>query len=68
MAKRIAQFHKVSFDKFQEGFIDCFGPVEEREIRDIYEAIKLPVRATRGSAGYDFLLGAEVLSQERAWI
>ena len=26
----------------------------EREIRDIYEAIKLPVRATRGSAGYDF--------------
>ena len=54
MAKRIAQFHKVSFDKFQEGFIDCFGPVEEREIRDIYEAIKLPVRATRGSAGYDF--------------
>lgn len=54
MAKRIAQFHKVSFDKFQEGLIDCFGPVEEREIRDIYEAIKLPVRATRGSAGYDF--------------
>ena len=54
MAKRIAQFHKVSFDKFQEGFTDCFGPVEEREIRDIYEAIKLPVRATRGSAGYDF--------------
>ena len=28
--------------------------MEEREIRDIYEAIKLPVRATRGSAGYDF--------------
>ena len=54
MAKRIAQFHKVSFDKFQEGFTDCFGPVEEREIRDIYEAVKLPVRATRGSAGYDF--------------
>lgn len=54
MAKRIAQFHKVSFDEFQKGFIDCFGSVEEREIRDIYEAIKLPVRATRGSAGYDF--------------
>ena len=54
MAKRIAQFHKVSFDEFQKGFIDCFGPVEEREIRDIYEAVKLPVRATRGSAGYDF--------------
>ena len=32
MAKRIAQFHKVSFDKFQEGFIDCFGPVEETRI------------------------------------
>ena len=60
MAKRIAQFHKVSFDKFQEGFTDCFGPVEEREIRDIYEAIKLPVRATRGSAGYDFFAPADI--------
>ena len=54
MAKRIAQFHKVSFEQFKEGFLDTFGPVEVSEIREIYEGIKLPKRATKGSAGYDF--------------
>lgn len=54
MAKRIAQFHKVSFEQFQEGFTDCFGSVREEDAREIYEGIRLPQRATRGSAGYDF--------------
>lgn len=54
MAKRIAQFHKVSFEQFREGFTDSFGAVEESEIQEIYEGIQLPVRATAGSAGYDF--------------
>lgn len=54
MAKRIAQFHKVSFEQFKEGFIDSFGTFREEEIREIYEGIRLPRRATKGSAGYDF--------------
>ena len=54
MAKRIAQFHKVSFEQFKEGFADCFGKTDEEEIREIYEDIRLPKRATKGSAGYDF--------------
>ena len=27
MAKRIAQFHKVSFEQFAEGFQDTFGEI-----------------------------------------
>ena len=54
MARRIAQFYKVSFAQFQEGFVDSFGSTEEQELQKIYDNIKLPKRATAGSAGYDF--------------
>ena len=54
MAKRIAQFEKVSFGQFKEGFFDTFGQTEEEKLQDIYEEIRLPKRATAGSAGYDF--------------
>lgn len=54
MAKRIAQFYKVSFEQFKEGYQDAFGEGKEQDIRRIYDEIKLPQRATRGSAGYDF--------------
>lgn len=52
--KRIAKFHKVSYEQFREGWLDSFGETTESEVRDIYEGIKLPKRATSGSAGYDF--------------
>lgn len=52
MAKRIAQFHKVSFEQFAEGFQDTFGEMKEGELKEIYQSIKLPKRATAGSAGY----------------
>lgn len=54
MAKRIAKFHKVSYKQFQEGFVDVFGETPEEELNAVYESIKLPKRATTGSAGYDF--------------
>lgn len=54
MAKRIAKFYKVSYEQFQAAWADTFGQVEEAEIQRIYEGIKLPKRATAGSAGYDF--------------
>lgn len=50
--KRIAQFEKVSFKQFQEGWADTFG--EGAPVQDIYDGLKLPKRATKGSAGYDF--------------
>lgn len=52
--KRIAKFHKVSFEQFKEGWTDTFGEVEEQELQRLYEGIRLPKRATSGSAGYDF--------------
>ena len=54
MAKRIAKFHKVSYEQFKDGYVDVFGSKEEEHIQKVYEDIKLPKRATKGSAGYDF--------------
>lgn len=48
--KRIARFEKVSKAQFAEAFQDTFGRDGSAE----YDAIKLPCRATSGSAGYDF--------------
>ena len=45
--KRIARFEKVSFAQFESGF-------EGGNAAEVYEGIKLPRRATAGSAGYDF--------------
>ncbi|WP_289100763.1 deoxyuridine 5'-triphosphate nucleotidohydrolase [uncultured Catenibacterium sp.] len=42
-----AKFYKVSYEQFQMG-------MEKEDVKDIYDAIKLPRRATKGSAGYDF--------------
>ena len=51
--KRIAKFEKVSYAQFEKDYIDCFGETSEN-IREIYDGIKLPKRATTGSAGYDY--------------
>ena len=52
--KKIAQFHKVSFGQFLESWQDTFEDTPEEEVRQIFDSIELPKRATRGSAGYDF--------------
>ena len=52
--KKIAKFYKVSFEQFEESWKDDFPETSPEEIREIYEKIKLPARATKGSAGYDF--------------
>lgn len=52
--QRIAKFHKVSKEQFVKDWKDTFEGQKDAEIEAIYEAIKLPKRATAGSAGYDF--------------
>ena len=47
-----AKFYKVSYEQFKEGMSDF--NLEETEIKNIYDEISLPKRATVGSAGYDF--------------
>ena len=51
--QRIAQFFKVSREQFLAGMED-FTQFSEEQKTEIYEKIKLPKRATKGSAGYDF--------------
>lgn len=52
--KRVAQFLKVSPDSFLSAMQDEFPQYTEADIRDMYESLLLPKRATKGSAGYDF--------------
>ena len=52
--QRIAKFHKVSFEQFKKDWMDTFGQGEAEKTEEIYQQIKLPRRATAGSAGYDF--------------
>lgn len=52
--KRIAKFHKVSLEQFMMDVKGDFPQYTEEDIKDIYESIELPKRATKGSAGYDF--------------
>ena len=53
--KRIAEFKKVSKEQFAKDWLDTFGTNE-----NVYDEIKLPRRATKGSAGYDFFSTADI--------
>jgi len=48
---RVGRFEKVSFEQFKAGMED-FG-LSEEVLKEKYERIQLPLRATSGSAGYD---------------
>ncbi|MCR5499343.1 MAG: deoxyuridine 5'-triphosphate nucleotidohydrolase [Acetatifactor sp.] len=52
--KRIAQFFKVGKEQFLGAMRDDHPQYSEQELLTMYESIKLPQRATKGSAGYDF--------------
>jgi dUTP pyrophosphatase len=54
MSERIAQFEKVSFEQFCKDWSKNFPNDSTADIQRIYDEIKLPARATKGSAGYDF--------------
>ncbi|MGP1569356.1 MAG: deoxyuridine 5'-triphosphate nucleotidohydrolase [Eubacteriales bacterium] len=52
--EKIAKFEKVSFEQFKKDFLEnADRDFTEEEIKKIYDSIKLPTRATTGSAGYD---------------
>lgn len=52
------KFEKVSYEQFKADVVSDMGfrgeTITEEEIRQAYDNIELPYRATRGSAGYDF--------------
>lgn len=58
---KVARFEKVSIEQFTKDWLDTFQETDKSnhseiliEINRIYDNIKLPKRATKGSAGYDF--------------
>lgn len=50
---QVGNFEKVSFEQFTTAIKEEFG-IGETEAKMMYDLIDLPVRATTGSAGYDF--------------
>ena len=54
--RKVAQFEKVSYEQFKKDWINTFDNFSEDDIKKIYNDIKLPKRATTGSAGYDFYI------------
>ncbi len=55
--KRVAKFEIVSFEQFKTGFDN----LSDEEIKKIYDNLKLPQRATQGSAGYDFFAPFDII-------
>ena len=51
---RIARFEKVSVQRFVADWVSTFPQQTVEQAVYAYERIKLPARATSGSAGYDF--------------
>ena len=66
--EKIAKFHKVSMQRFEKDWGTAFPGTDATEIQRIYEALRLPVRATKGSAGYDFFAPAAVSLKPRETI
>ena len=54
--KRVAKFEIVSFDEYKK----AFDNKTQEEVKAIYDSIKLPKRATKFSAGYDFYLPIDI--------
>ena len=66
--EKIALFEKVPFAQYMDDVLDVYGGAEkfksiksctdtsdvEIMIKAMYDSIKIPERATKGSAGYDF--------------
>ena len=65
---RIARFDKVSEKQFLEGWMDTFPETLPEQAKTIYKNIRLPRRATTGSAGYDFFSPISFTLQPRQTI
>lgn len=62
----IAEFEKVSFNQWKKDmlsgdFKEVYSRFPEAALKEMYDAIKLPKRATTGSAGHDFFLPMPML-------
>ena len=56
---RIAKFHFVSPSQCLTAMQEEYPQYTEEQSKEMYEALKLPKRATKGSAGYDLSVSAK---------
>ena len=54
--RRVAKFEKVSEERFVSDLTDAFPEYTKEQAKEIYLSLRLPERATKGSAGYDFYM------------
>lgn len=52
--EKVAKFEKVSSEQFTKDYLNAFPELSMKNISLIYQRVKMPLRATVGSAGYDF--------------
>lgn len=57
--KRVAIFEKVSYEQFLSAFLET--ELDKEKIKEMYESLSLPRRATKGSAGYDFFAPFDIV-------
>lgn len=62
----IAKFEKVSFEQWKNDILsgdleEIYSRFPDAALKQMYDSIKLPKRATAGSAGYDFFLPMPML-------
>ena len=58
--EKVAKFHHISRAQFTKDWQNCFPNTSKEECLEIYHKIKLPKRATTGSAGYDFFAPIDI--------
>ena len=66
--KRIAKFEKITLRQCCEDWIYTVCNKGTDVITEIYNNIKLPIRATSGSAGYDFYAPIDIVLQPNCTI
>lgn len=57
------RFEKITYDQWLTEMTKYFGGLDEnttKEVKKMYENIKLPKRATKHSAGYDFFIPSDL--------
>lgn len=57
---KVGRFEKVSYEQFATDIKDVFPDFSEDNVREMYDGIKLPKRATAGSAGNDFFAPMDI--------
>lgn len=52
--RKVARFGRVTLEQFKDDMVHAQDHFTDSEIEEMYDNLKLPKRATVGSAGYDF--------------